>query len=93
MADAVSAGAAEAAAALAVVGGPPYAVGHPGDPSVQPWMGDYGHFTVMPQTGALATSAADRASEYRLILGSQPDRVLRRGDFGRILDLTYPADA
>ena len=31
-----------------------------------PWMGDYGYFTVMPQTGPVSLSAAERASEYRL---------------------------
>ena len=30
-----------------------------------PWMGDYGHFTVMPQTGPVALSAEARASSYR----------------------------
>src|SRR5207248_441364 len=30
-----------------------------------PWIGDYGHFVVMPQTGLLRTSASDRASGYR----------------------------
>ncbi len=29
-----------------------------------PWMGDYGHFTIMPQTGPVALSAAARASSY-----------------------------
>lgn len=31
-----------------------------------PWMGDYGHFTIMPQAGPLALSAGQRASSYRL---------------------------
>jgi predicted alpha-1,2-mannosidase len=30
-----------------------------------PWIGDYGHFTVMPQTGLLRPGAAERASGYR----------------------------
>ncbi len=30
-----------------------------------PWMGDYGHFLVMPQTGARLTDMASRASSYR----------------------------
>lgn len=30
-----------------------------------PWMGDYGHFTVMPQTGLVSLSAEARASSYR----------------------------
>src|SRR5436190_5818691 len=30
-----------------------------------PWIGDYGHFTVMPQTGRLRAGAAERASGYR----------------------------
>lgn len=31
-----------------------------------PWIGDYGHFTVMAQTGPLALSASQRSSSYRL---------------------------
>lgn len=31
-----------------------------------PWMGDYGHFTIMPQTGPIALNAGKRASSYRL---------------------------
>src|SRR3954453_9197757 len=47
---------------------------HPGDrklegilapPQPSPWIGDYGHFVVMPQTGLLQPGAADRASGYR----------------------------
>jgi predicted alpha-1,2-mannosidase len=47
---------------------------HPGDRKLEglrathqpsPWIGDYGHFVVMPQTGTLRTSAGDRASGYR----------------------------
>jgi len=47
---------------------------HPGDRKLEglrathqpsPWIGDYGHFVVMPQTGLLRTSASDRASGYR----------------------------
>jgi predicted alpha-1,2-mannosidase len=30
-----------------------------------PWIGDYGHFTVMPQTGSLRAGAGERASGYR----------------------------
>lgn len=30
-----------------------------------PWMGDYGHFTLMPQTGPLMLSATERACAFR----------------------------
>ncbi|HEY5792810.1 MAG TPA: glycoside hydrolase domain-containing protein, partial [Chthoniobacterales bacterium] len=30
-----------------------------------PWMGDYGHFTLMPQTGPLELAFSNRASVYR----------------------------
>jgi predicted alpha-1,2-mannosidase len=47
---------------------------HPGDRKLEgvrathqpsPWIGDYGHFAVMPQTGLLRTGAGERASGYR----------------------------
>ncbi len=31
-----------------------------------PWIGDYGHFTIMPQAGVLFPGARERASVYRL---------------------------
>lgn len=31
-----------------------------------PWMGDYGHFMVMPETGPLVVGAEDRAADYDL---------------------------
>lgn len=48
---------------------------HPDEPKLQgvrathqpsPWIGDYGHFTVMPQTGPAMPGAAARASSYRI---------------------------
>ena len=48
---------------------------HPDDPKLQgvrathqpsPWIGDYGHFTVMPQTGPAMLGAAARASSYQI---------------------------
>ncbi len=43
-----------------------------------PWIGDYGHLNIMPQTGPLLTAAANRSSSFR-----SADRVIRP-DYFRI---------
>lgn len=43
-----------------------------------PWIGDYGHLILMPQTGPLALSAAKRSSSYR------PEDMTVKPDYFRI---------
>jgi predicted alpha-1,2-mannosidase len=47
-----------------------------------PWMGDYGQFVLMPQTGKLAVTAGGRASPYDVDAGTWKPDYLR-------LDLTH----
>ncbi|WNS45151.1 GH92 family glycosyl hydrolase [Paenibacillus sp. MMS20-IR301] len=43
-----------------------------------PWIGDYGHLTLLPQTGPLAIAAAQRSSSFR------PEEMLVQPDYFRI---------
>jgi predicted alpha-1,2-mannosidase len=52
-----------------------------------PWAGDYGHFSITPQTGPAATDADDRASEY------DPAKTVMRPDYLRIHLKKYKATA
>jgi len=42
-----------------------------------PWMGDYGQFLLMPQTGKLAVTAKGRASPYDVNAGTWKPDYLR----------------
>lgn len=55
-----------------------------------PWIGDYGHLTIMPQTGPLALSASRRSSSFRTEdMSIKPDYFrIRLQRYNSLLELT-----